>query len=210
MRDKNRIPFTNPFWLAIIGAALGLALALATYSLGRALRPPQVLRGAMLNPPQPAVDFRLQGADGRNYSLFEVRGSPVLLAFSCRICSQSSALLHQLAQATDLARSAGHNVQVFIISIDPKRETPETIAKFVQSFDPSFLGLAGDPTEISDLAHSYDIYFDSSISNDETSTNVESTPLIMLIDDSGHWRAVYPISMAAEDIVADINILMEE
>jgi protein SCO1/2 len=210
MRVTNRFPFSNLWWLGILGIALGLVLALATYSLGRALRPPQVLRGAMLNPPQPAVDFRLPGSGGKNYSLYEFRGVPVLLAFSCQSCSRSSALLQQLAQATDLVRNAGNDAQGIIISIDPERETPEAMTTFVQSFDRSFVGLSGDPKEIRDLAHSYDIYFGSSIANDGKSLQVEHTPLIMLIDGNGYWRAVYPINLAPEDIAADINILFAE
>ncbi len=202
MTDVKRFPLPHPIWLAIIGIVLGIVLAIAAYSLGRALRPAPVLRGAMLYPPVPAVDFRLRGSDGKNYSLYDFQSAPVLLSFTCSNCSRSGALLEVLAQARDLAINDGNEIQVIVISIDPEMGLPE--------LDVGFLGLSGDPREISDLAHSYDIYFHSSPISDGTDPRVDITPLIMLIDKQGYWRAVYPLTMAAEDIAADIQVLLEE
>ncbi len=210
MPERSRFPLKHPLLLAVTGITLGLLLTIAAYGLGWALRPPQILRGAMLNPPPPAVDFRLQGPDGKNYSLYDFQGMPVLLSFSCVACSRSSPLLNKLVQARDFAIDEGFGLQAIIISADPERETPDVIAEFVQSYDPSFVGLSGDPKIIHDLAHSYDIYFQSSPRGNGADVTVDCTPLIMLIDRQGHWRAVYPLSMAAEDIAADIKILSEE
>ncbi len=208
MTKETRTP--QPIWLATIGIVLGFVFAIAAYSLGRALRPPQVLQGAMLNPPVPAVDFRLQGPDGMNFSLYDFRDKPVLLAFSCSYCSANSELLSKLAQVRHIAIENGFDCQSVIISIDPERDTPKQISEFVQSFDESFIGLSGDHQQISDLAHSYDIYFNSSHTNEADDPQLEVTPLIMLIDRQGHWRAVYPLRMSAEDIARDIQILLEE
>lgn len=210
MTEKKRIPLPHPFWLAIIGIVLGILLAIAGYGLGRVLRPTQVFRGAMLNPPVPAVDFRLQGPDGLNYSLYNFQEKPVLLTFSCTSCSRNSALLNTLAQTRERAINDGFDFQSVVISIDPERDTPEMITEYVQSYDSSFIGLSGDKGEISDLAHSYDIYFHSSPASEGEHPQVEVTPLIMLIDSKGYWRAVYPLSLAAEDIAADIKILLDE
>lgn len=164
----------------------------------------------MLNPPVPAVDFRLQGAEGKNYSLYDFQDKLVLLTFSCSNCSANSELLSKLAQVRHIAVENGFDCQSVIISIDPKRDTPEQISEFVQSYDKSFIGLSGTQRQISDLAHSYDIYFHSSARNEVDDPQVEFTSLIMLIDRQGHWRAVYPLRMSAEDIARDIQTILEE
>ncbi len=204
MKDKNRSPLTNPLWLGFMGIALGLVLALAAYGVGRALRTPLVLRGAMLNPPVPAVDFSLQGANGQTYTLYEFRGTPVLLSFTCSTCSRSSIVMSKLTQAKHTAFSDGLDVQVIVISLEPEQEQPNSFDAYVKRFDADFIGLSGAMRDITDIAHSYDVFFESS------QNTVESTPLIFLIDKVGYWRAVYPMSLSADDIVADLHILMKE
>jgi protein SCO1 len=204
---KYSLP-SSPFWLALIGLTMGLILALAMYAVGRALRPPQTLSGAQLAPIVPAVDFILEGHAGQLTGLYEYRGTAILLSFTCRTCPGNSDLMNKLAQAKNMATSSGYDVQVVLININPDQETSDIFADFAQSFDPDFIGLSGDLQDIQDIAHSYDVYFHSHEEND--SARPENTPLIMLIDQSGYWRSVYPLGMAAEDIARDIRILSED
>lgn len=200
MNEAKHFPLPSPIWLAIGGIVLGIVLAIAAYNLGQALRPMPVLRGAMLYPPVPAVDFRLGGFDGKNYSLYEFQ-TPVLLTFTCNNCSRKAALIDLLVQARDLVVRDDVELQVIIISLEPGVK--------MLDLDPDFLELSGEKTEISDLAHSYDIFFHSSPTSNEDDSKVEITPLIMLIDKQGYWRAVYPLNMAAADIARDIKSLSE-
>jgi len=195
---------TNPLWLSLLGLLIGLAGALAAYGLGRSLRPPQTLRGAMLSPPSPAVDFRLQGDDGRNYSLYDFPGQPILLAFSCLDCTQNHNLLKTLADTVNVVNGIQDTPQVLVVNIGPEDQTE--FNRYVQSYHPDFIGLTGEAGEIRDLAHSYDVYY----STGEGDTQFEVIPLIMLIDNHGIWRAIYPLALSAEDIVQDIEILAAE
>jgi protein SCO1/2 len=204
---KYSLP-SNPFWLALIGLIMGLVIALATYAIGRALRPPQILRGAQFDPAVPAVDFTLEEHVGKFVSLYDYRGAAILLSFTCRACPGNSALMNKLTQARNMATSNGYDTQVVLININPEQETPDVFADFVQSYDPNFTGLSGDLRDIQDIAHSYDVYFHSHEENDDS--RPENTLLIMLIDQSGYWRSVYPLGMAAEDIARDIRVLSEE
>jgi protein SCO1 len=204
MKDSNLSSITHPLWLGLLGLAIGLTGALATFSLGRSMRPPRTLRGAMLNPPSPAVDFRLKGADDRNYSLYDFPGQPILLAFSCQTCSQNFALLETLAGVLQATNSLDNKPQVLIVNLaaDSRTEFNKTLS----SFSPDFIALSGEPGEIGDLARSYDIYFSAG----ESQSVIELIPLIMLIDDQRSWRAIYPLALSAEDIASDIEIVLAE
>jgi protein SCO1 len=48
-------------------------------------------------------------------------------------------------------------LQVLFVTVDPERDTPEVLAGYLRHFDPSFLGLTGDPAEIRRLAASLGI-----------------------------------------------------
>ncbi|MBC8503445.1 MAG: SCO family protein [Anaerolineales bacterium] len=210
MEEKNRYPHLSPAWLAIIGIFLGILLAIAAYSVGRVLRPTPILRGAMLYPPVPAVDFRLQGVDDKNYSLYDFRDQPVLLTFSCIGCSQNNTLMSTLVEAKQLVDRDGHRLKVLIISVDPLKERFAAFVELIEDYDPEFLGLSGDQKEINDLARSYDVFFEIPIGENKNESSVALTSFIMLVDGSGNWRAVYPLRMAAIDIAADIKILLDE
>ncbi len=186
------------------GLALGLLLTLAAYAAGQALRPSPILRGAMLNPPVPAVDFSLSGPEMRAYSLRDFRGQAVLLSFTCQPCSQSQVVLDTLKQTLQSARQASLPVQVLLISLTPEEEPPQAFAAYAQSQDAGFLGLSGDRRVITDLAHNYDVYFAAG------ANGVESSPLIFLIDAQGFWRATYPARMSPQDILADLRTLAQE
>ncbi len=187
-----------------MGLALGLLLTLAAYAVGQALRPSPILRGAMLNPPAPAVDFSLTGPETRTYSLRDFRGQSVLLSFTCQRCSQSQAVLEKLALVWQAARQADIPLQVLLISLAPDEEAPQAFAAYAQSQVAEFIGLSGDLRVITDLAHNYDVYFAAG------TNGVESSPLIFLIDAEGFWRATYPARMSSQDIFADLRTLSRE
>jgi cytochrome oxidase Cu insertion factor (SCO1/SenC/PrrC family) len=204
MKGSRISSITHPLWLGLLGLAVGLSGALATFSLGRSMRPPITLRGAMLNPPSPAVDFRLKGADDRNYSLYDFQRQPVLLAFSCQTCSQNSALLEKLASVQQATKALHTTPQVLIVNLDP--QSSAEFDRTINDFNADFIALSGETGEIGDLARSYDIYFSAG----EGQAVIELIALIMLIDDQGTWRAIYPLALSAEDIASDIEMVLEE
>lgn len=203
MNDTRFSSFTHPLWLGFLGLILGLAGALAAYGIGRAMRPPQILRGAMLDPAVPAVDFTLKDGRGNERSLMEFRGLPVLLAFTCERCPQADKLLNTLTEARNLLVREGRDAQVVLIDANSRQKHADKFAAFVQSYDASFLALSGEAGDIQDIARSYDVYF----AGDDPSPVL--IPLILLIDDQGFWRAVYPLALGAVDIAGDIEILLE-
>ncbi len=206
MKDSRLSSLSHPLWLGLLGLVLGLAGALAAYGIGRALRPPLILRGAMLDPVVPAVDFTLEDWRGNERSLMEFRGLSVLLAFTCLDCPQADNLLSTLAEARKQVLSENQDVQVILVDANPSQKEAQAFTEFVQSYDASFLALTGKSGEIQDIANSYDIYF----ADDGEDPTPELIPLIMLIDDQGAWRAVYPLALGAADIAGDIEILLKE
>ena len=53
----------------------------------------------------------------------------------------------------------GDRVHGLFVTIDPKRDTPEVLARFVPVFHPLFLGLHADEETIDALAKDFKIFF---------------------------------------------------
>jgi len=58
------------------------------------------------------------------------------------------ATMLELRQALDQLGEQKSRVQVLFITVDPERDTPAHLAKYVPEFDPGFIGLSGSPEEI--------------------------------------------------------------
>ncbi len=115
--------------------------------------------------------------------------------------------MNTLAETNQLLADEDRQVRMMIISVDTNEDSFPEFVDFIESYNRGFMGLSGDQKEIRDLARSYGIFFQS---EPEKNGGIEITPLILLVDGNGFWRAIYPLSMAANDIAADINILLAE
>src|SRR5688500_2711877 len=91
---------------------------------------PASFRGTMYAEPYPpAPEIELTRANGTNFRLSEMRGDAVLLFFgytSCPdICPTTMAELKQALEKLD--KEDAKDVQVLFITVDPARDTPESL-----------------------------------------------------------------------------------
>lgn len=71
--------------------------------------------------------------------------------------------LTKMANAMALLEQRGYRIgddilPVFV-SVDPKRDTPELIKKYIRQFHPAIYGLTGSPQQVAKFAKSYKAYF---------------------------------------------------
>jgi protein SCO1/2 len=104
----------------------------------------------------PEPDFHLTDFNGRPRTLADFHGKVVVLFFGYTHCPEvCPTTLADLAQAMRELGPAAQRVQVLFITLDPERDTPQLLAKFVPAFDPSFLGLYGDAQSTAQAAQSF-------------------------------------------------------
>ncbi len=81
----------------------------------------------------------------------DLKGAPALVFFGFTRCPDvCPTTLLKLAQ---VRREAGlANLRVVFVSIDPQRDTPAVLDRYVHAFDPAFIGLTGEPAAVTALA----------------------------------------------------------
>lgn len=106
-------------------------------------------QGVPLAEGTPKPDFTLIDTDGNEFDfLAETEGSTTLLFFGYTHCPDiCPPHLAQIAQVLDKP-DAPTNVKVVFVTVDPERDTPEVMRRFLDTFDTSFIGLTGDPEAI--------------------------------------------------------------
>lgn len=105
-------------------------------------------------------DFALKDASGKARTLEDFRGKAVVVFFGYTQCPDvCPATLATLAQAMKELGPDADRVQVLFITVDPERDTPELLSKYVPSFDPRFLGLWGDAEATARTAKEFKVIY---------------------------------------------------
>lgn len=171
------------------------------------LRPYQ-FHGTVLQSPQPAPDFTLQGATG-NVSLSDFRGKMVILYFGYTYCPDvCPASMSAVAGAMEIIGKKAERVQVIMVSVDPDRDTPAEIDAYAKHFNPNFVGVTGSAEEIAQVATLYGIYYAKEEGSAASGYLVEHTATLMVIDERGALKLLLPFGVTAEEIAADLNYML--
>jgi protein SCO1/2 len=91
----------------------------------------------------------------------------------------------------------GGRVQALFVTVDPRHDKPEVLARYLRAFDPSFLGLYGDRQAIARTAQEFKV---------EVGEH-HSIP-VFLLDGSGRLRLVVRPEASAESIAHDVRGLL--
>jgi protein SCO1/2 len=143
-------------------------------------------------------DLRLIGDDGRPRALADFRGKVVALYFGYTRCPDVCPItMATLAQAVRLLGPDGGRVQALFVTVDPRHDKPEVLARYLRAFDPSFLGLYGDRQAIARTAQEFKV---------EVGEH-HSIP-VFLLDGSGRLRLVVRPEASAESIAHDVRGLL--
>lgn len=194
----NESAFRRP--AALLALLLGLALA----GCGRTTAVPP-LQGATMGGP-----FRLTDQNGRRVSDSDFAGKYRLVYFGFTFCpdvcptdmQMISAGLRQF-EARDPARAA--RVQPIFISVDPGRDTPPVLRRFVANFHPRFIGLTGSADEIARTARAYGIFYERAASEPGGGYNVNHSRMAVLYGPEGRPIAVVPHDSGAAGVAAELE-----
>ena len=195
-------------WLLIGVAALILGL-LAGWAVIALVDASYSYHGTVIQSPDPANNFTLTGFDSEPVSLEDFRGQAVMLYFGYTFCPDvCPATLVELANASQLLGKDAEKLQVIMVTVDPLRDTPEKLEKYVTHFNPDFLGLTGTEDEIVAAATPFGIYYEKQEGSVDTGYLMDHTASVIVVDPEGHLRLIYPFGTSGEDIAEDIRHLV--
>jgi len=201
------------FRLVILAMFVGLLSAVAGISLWKVMQgPPQPSNAALMVLPEPRViaDFALVNDEGAPFSLDNLRGHWSLIFFGYTHCPDvcpstlyDLKLVHEkLAQLNGDAAS-GH--QVLFVSVDPERDSPEQLKKYVDYFHSDFIGVTGPQEQLAPLTMQLGIAY--RIDEHEAGSeqyNVDHSVSVLLMDPQGHLHGVFPAPHDADKMAGEL------
>lgn len=182
--------------LVLIGALL---IALAIFAIVTRSRAP--VEGLASAQSDDSNQFTLVTQYGELFDRSRLRGRPYVIYFGYASCpDQCPAMLQRLERARMAMGEEGRDLVVLFITVDPERDTPDRLAKFVRALGVPVIALTGDPEAVHRVADNAGVYA-RRIEGSRGNYTIEHTTNAFVYDREGFfWDSIAPTESNAEII----------
>lgn len=196
----------------IVIAAVAIALGLWAGSRWIGESPAPNVGTAILYPTAQAVaGFELQRSDGGRMTEADLRGHWTIAFFGFThcpdICPTTLAVFRQVWKELG-ARGKTDRVQFLFVSVDPERDTPEQLARYVGFFDRDFVAATGTDDQLTTLTRSLGLVY-ARIPDESGGYAVDHSASAVIIDPQGRRAGLFRPPFEAGPISADILTLVD-
>jgi protein SCO1 len=201
--------------LALIAIAGGFALLLQGTShisqpiAGKAhAERSQSFTGLTLSPPKPAPPLALRNYLGQPVNINQFRGKAVLVTFLYTHCETACPLitsdLHTALEA--MGPREAEKVQIIAVSVDPRGDTPKTVAAFlkVHQMTGRMLYLLGSAHQLAATWRAWGVGSESDTSEPDF---INHSAIVYGISGHGKAMTIYSASMKPSEVVHDVPLL---
>ena len=185
--------------LMILGAGVFLALALRDNPRGAA---GTVLASAIGGP------FRLTDQNGKAVTDADLKGKWSLVYFGYTHCPDACpTALNDISIALEDLGAKRDAVRPVFITVDPERDTPESLKAYVTSFDAPILALTGTPDEVAQAAKGYRVYY-AKHPEAGGDYSMDHSSVIYVMDPQGRFTASFTHESTPEQIAERLKKLL--
>lgn len=191
-----------PFVAALAALALGVFAAL---QLWRPAPAPELASGILLPQPRAVAPFQLLDQDGKPFTRERLQGQWTVLFAGFTHCPDvCPTTLQLLKQLEGRLAQSGRPLQTVFLSVDPQRDTPEQLLRYVRHFSPAFTGVTGSREQLDALCASLGLaYVKVPGANDQDYTVDHSAALVLLNADgnvAGYFQPPFKLDALANDL----------
>jgi protein SCO1 len=189
---------SNRYWISV--GAIALAAVLAGVYVARLVsRPavPALEAGTVLPTPRVLSNFELVDTQGAKASPASLRGHPALVFFGFThcpdVCPTTLALLANVQK-----QAAIPGLKVALITVDPERDTPEVLGRYISSFGGDLIGLTGTAPAIVAVSKSFGVAWNR-VELGGGNYSMDHSATVFALDANARIVAVFtpPLSSAA-------------
>jgi len=154
-------------------------------------------------------DFALIDHNGTPRTLADFRGKAVVVFFGYTQCPDvCPTTLAELAEAMRRLGPDAERVQVLFVTVDPERDTPALLKQYVPAFNPTFLGLTGDPPAIERTATEFKIVYRKQPGATPGSYTMDHSAGTFIYDPQGRLRLYVGYGQGPDVFAHDIRELL--
>lgn len=191
-------------------ALLAAAAAMTTLALaGCGKEKKLAIKGSDISGTHLGSDLAMVDQDGKLRTLADYKNKIPVVFFGFTHCPDvCPTALAQLAQAMELLKNDAAKVQGIMITVDPARDTPEVMGRYVKAFNPSFTGLSGSPEQLAKTAKSFRAFYARAAGATPDEYSMDHSSSFYILDQQGEARILLPGNASAQTIADDIRQLL--
>ena len=193
------------------------AIAIIAFFAWRSLAPrPAVIRGPITTIKIPSTvtiggAFSLTDHTGAPVTDEDFRGQFMLINFGYTFCPDvCPTTLQTISGAMDILGADAARLQPIFITIDPERDTVETLSSYIPAFHPKLIGLTGAKAKTDKIAALFKVYHKKASGDDGADYFMDHSAFIYLMGPDGAFITMFRHDAGPEILARDIRDFLEE
>jgi protein SCO1/2 len=156
------------------------------------------------------AEFSLTDSRGKPYHYRPMSGTVRLVFFGYTHCPDyCPATLSKLQKMFEkLPFSGEERPEILFITVDPERDTPEVLRRYLEAFQIPVTGLTGDRKSIEEIARNFGAFFH--VEKKRKDVIVDHSTYLYLIDTEGNIRYLFRSQDSYETILEGVLALYAE
>ncbi|MFP5305849.1 MAG: SCO family protein [Gammaproteobacteria bacterium] len=196
--------------LIVLVAALALIAGLLAAVFLYAPKSVAIESGTLLQTPRPLPAFTLTDENGAPLTPQQLRGQWTLIfpgfTYCPDVCPTTLGLLKTVEAALG---ERAERLQVLLFSVDPERDTPETMKRYVQYFSPRFKGATAAEPELQRVAQALGVAYVRVPGETADSYTMDHSAALVLIDPDAAIAGYFTPPLRVDALVADLGRLLD-
>lgn len=155
--------------------------------------------------------FSLVDHTGEPVTQEDFLGRPTVYFFGFTHCPDvCPTTLYELTAWLEALGDDADPLRVVFVTVDPERDTPEDVGRYLQAFDERIVGLSGEPDDVAAMAEEWRVYVDKVPLEDEDGYTVDHTASIYLMDGEGEFFGTIAYGEDRDLAIGKLRRLAEE
>jgi len=149
--------------------------------------------------------FTLVDQNGATVSERDFAGKPYLMFFGFTHCPDvCPTTLQQISDVLAALGPKADTLKVAFVSVDPERDTPESLKTYLSSFDPRIVGLTGSPEQVAAAIKTFRAYA-KKVPSQGGDYTMEHTALVYLMDARNGFVGAVNLNRPATETAAELS-----
>jgi len=161
--------------------------------------------------PGPLGDsFILTDSTGRTVTQEDLRAKPTAIFFGFTHCADiCPTTLFDMNQWQEQLGKAADKLQVWFVTVDPERDTPQVMQDYLSNFAPRVVGVSGTPEAVHAMVKSFNIVAEK-IDTGDGNYSYDHTAAIILLKKGGQRHSMIPYGEREEIALERLKNLIGE
>lgn len=153
--------------------------------------------------------FRLTSQTGEIIDSESLKGRPYAIFFGFTYCPEiCPTTMMDMAHLIDKLGAEAKDFKVYFVSVDPERDTPEALGRYLSAFGPHMVGLTGSADEIAQVAREFRVYYKKVPIGDGNYT-IDHSAFVYLMGADGRFVNVLQYQEPDDKALAKLKKLFE-